>query len=193
MDFVRWAASSQDAADAFWPAGNYNSRRGYQKTRVCDLGFFMHKGHELAMLLRKAYLAFHRRANARIIRSGVTADQFVALTMIAQEEGITQVTLVERTASDPNTVAAILRLLERRGLVRREAHAMDGRARCVFLTKKGRSVQRKLTREADVMLAALWKSVGEEQRQVLLAALQKIHAHFAALPRRDEGKMADAN
>ena len=151
------------------------------KNTRCHQGFFMHKGHELAMLLRKAYLTFHRRANARIIRSGVTADQFVALTMIAQEEGITQVTLVERTASDPNTVAAILRLLERRGLVRREAHAVDGRARCVFLTKKGRSVQRKLTREADVMLAALWKSVEEEQRQVLLAALQNIHAHFAAL------------
>ena len=44
----------------------------------------MHRGHELAMLLRKAYLAFHRRANARIVRSGVTADQFVLLTMLAR-------------------------------------------------------------------------------------------------------------
>ena len=141
----------------------------------------MHQGHELAMLLRMAYLTFHRRANARIIPFGVTADQFVALTMLAQEEGITQVMLVERTASDPNTVAAILRLLERRGLVRREAHASDGRARCVFLTKKGRSIQKSLTREADVMLGELWISVTESERQVLLKALGKIHARFVAL------------
>src|SRR5687768_14119425 len=98
----------------------------------------MHRGHELAMLLRKAYLAFHRRANARIVKSGVTADQFVLLTMLAEEDGITQITAVERTASDPNTVTAMLRLLEQRGLIRREAHSEDGRARCVFLTNEGK-------------------------------------------------------
>jgi|SRR5436190_10278454 len=141
----------------------------------------MHQGHELAMLLRKAYLGFHRRANARIIKSGVTADQFVALTMLAQEEGITQVMLVERTGSDPNTVTAVLRLLERRGLVRREAHARDGRARCVFLTAQGRRVQRKLTREADVMLAALWNSIDPAARPTVLKALGQVHAYFASL------------
>jgi DNA-binding MarR family transcriptional regulator len=140
----------------------------------------MHQGHEFAMLLRKAYLTFHRRANARIIKSGVTADQFVVLTMLAQEEGVTQITLVERTASDPNTVAAILRLLERRGLVRREAHARDGRARCVFLASKGRRLQRKLTREADVMLAALWNAVDEATRPAVLRGLEQVHSYFSS-------------
>src|SRR5262245_5104065 len=168
-----WAATCKQRQEPFWllPEVQCKCRADLQFIRAAHPYPFqhrssrnMHRGHELAMLLRKAYLTFHRRANARIIKSGITADQFVALTMLAQEEGITQVTLVERTASDPNTVTAILRLLERRGFVRREAHASDGRARCVFLTKKGRSVQRKLTREADVMLAALWKCVDQEQR-----------------------------
>ena len=141
----------------------------------------MHQGHEFAMLLRKAYLTFHRRANARIIKSGITADQFVALTMLAQEEGITQITLVERTASDANTVTAILRLLERRGLVRREAHARDGRARCVFLTSKGRRLQRRLTEEADLMLAALWNSVDQAARPTVLQGLAQVHSHFSSL------------
>ncbi|MBI3462567.1 MAG: hypothetical protein HY000_05825 [Planctomycetes bacterium] len=35
----------------------------------------------LAMRLRGAYLTFHRRANAHFERSGVTADQFVMLTV----------------------------------------------------------------------------------------------------------------
>jgi DNA-binding MarR family transcriptional regulator len=139
----------------------------------------MHRGHELAMLLRKAYLAFHRRANARLVRSGVTADQFVLLTMLAEEDGITQITIVERTASDPNTVTAMLRLLEHRNLVRREAHSEDGRARCVFLTGQGRRTQRKLARQADVLLAEMWNAVDEKSRPILLSALRQVHDCFS--------------
>jgi MarR family transcriptional regulator, organic hydroperoxide resistance regulator len=160
----------------------------------------MHQGHELAMLLRKAYLTFHRRANARVIKFGVTADQFVVLTMLTQEEGITQITLVERTASDPNTVAAILRLLERRGLIRRETHAQDGRARCVFLTGEGRRIQRRVAREADRLLRAMWNAVDPAARQTMLRSLRQIHACFSIFsasktaangqPRRTSAKAA---
>jgi len=144
----------------------------------------MHQGHELAMLLRKAYLSFHRRANARAIKLGVTADQFVVLTMLIEKEGITQITIVERTASDPNTVAAILRLLEGRGLVRREAHAHDGRARCVFLTPAGRQMQRRVAKQANLLLAAMWNSVEEKSRPAVLAALRQILACFSSGPER---------
>jgi DNA-binding MarR family transcriptional regulator len=55
---------------------------------------------------------------------GITADQFVVLRVVGREPGITQIEIVKRTASDPNTVAAILRLLEQRDLVRRQPHAI---------------------------------------------------------------------
>ncbi len=101
----------------------------------------MHEGHELAMLLRKAYLSFHRRTNSWMLDHGVTADQFVLLTVVAREPGITQISIVERTSSDPNTVAAVLKRLEQRRLVRREAHGRDRRVRCVFLTAEGQRLQ----------------------------------------------------
>ena len=66
------------------------------------------------MWLRKGYLAFHRRVNAWMLNYGITADQFVVLRVVGREPGITQIEIVKRTASDPNTVAAILRLLEQR-------------------------------------------------------------------------------
>lgn len=154
----------------------------------------MHQGHELAMLLRKAYLSFHRRANARAIKLGVTADQFVVLTMLMEEEGVTQISIVERTASDPNTVAAILRLLEQGGLVRREAHAHDGRARCVFLTPAGRRMQRRVAKQANLLLAAMWNSVEEKTRPAVLTALRQILACFSAGPERGAGtKKLSAN
>src|SRR5262249_55467175 len=132
---------------------NYNSHASVG--RIGREFLRMSNGHELGMWLRKAYLSFHRRANARMLKHGITADQFVLLSVLVREEGITQITIVERTASDPNTVAAILGLLERRGLVRREAHARDRRARCVFLTAEGRRIQRRAAKDAEPLLAAL--------------------------------------
>jgi DNA-binding MarR family transcriptional regulator len=137
------------------------------------------QGHEFGMFLRKAYLSFHRRANALVLNHGVTADQFVLLSVVAREPGITQITIVERTASDPNTVAAILRLLEQRRLVRREVHALDGRARCVFLTVAGRRVQRRAARDAESILATLLGCAGDGDHNEIERFLQRVHQTFS--------------
>jgi DNA-binding MarR family transcriptional regulator len=131
------------------------------------------------MFLRKAYLSFHRRANALMLNHGVTADQFVLLSVVAREPGITQITIGERTASDPNTVAAILRLLEQRRLVRREPHARDGRARCVFLTAEGRRVQRRAAKDSGSILTALLDCVGDSDRSEIERFLQRVHQTFS--------------
>ena len=142
----------------------------------------MHEGHELGMLLRKAYLSFHRRANAWMLDHGVTADQLVLLIVVAREPGITQITIVERTGSDPNTVASILRRLEQRRLVRREAHASDRRVRCVFLTAEGRRVQQRVAEDAEPILAALWDCMADCDRSQIERFLQGVHQVFAVPP-----------
>jgi DNA-binding MarR family transcriptional regulator len=149
----------------------------------------MSEGHELGMWLRKAYLSFHRRANARMLKHGVTADQFVLLSVLAREEGITQVTIVERTASDPNTVAAILGLLERRGLIRREAHAQDRRARCVFMTAEGKRVQRRAAKESEPLLTALWDCMEGADRGQIERFLKRIHTVFSAAMTTANGQL----
>lgn len=111
----------------------------------------MASGHDLAMRLRVAYLALHRRTNAAFAGFGLTADQFVLLTALAEEGGATQKELVRRTGSDPNTMSEMLARLEARGLVLRKRHAADGRARSVSLTEEGRRVQALLW-EASVPL-----------------------------------------
>ncbi|MHB1557122.1 MAG: MarR family winged helix-turn-helix transcriptional regulator [Isosphaeraceae bacterium] len=100
-------------------------------------------GHELAMSLRAAYLTMHRRANVEFARFGLTADQFVILTALAEGGDVTQKELARRTASDANTMSEMLRRLERRGLVTRKRDEADGRARRVSLAASGREVQRR--------------------------------------------------
>jgi DNA-binding MarR family transcriptional regulator len=147
----------------------------------------VHEGHELGMLLRKAYLSFHRRANAWMLDHGVTADQFVLLTVVAREPGITQITIVERTGSDPNTVAAVLRRLEQRRLVRREAHACDRRARCVFLTAEGQRVQRRAAKDAEPIVATLRDCMADCDRSQIERFLQCVHQVFSVPPAEAHG------
>src|SRR5215203_7535335 len=98
----------------------------------------MNDGRELPRLLRAAYFGMHRVSDAHFARHGVTADQFVLLACLAEQDAIMQLDLARRASSDPSTVRAMLVLLEGRGLVAREPHPDDSRARAVTLTAKGR-------------------------------------------------------
>ena len=119
----------------------------------------MSASHELPIALRAAYLALHRRTEARFAKHGVTADQFVLLATLARGEALTQRELARRMPSDPSTVRAMLVLLERSGLVQRDAHPTDARARTVALTPAG---NRKFQQ--------LWKS-GQSIRDQMTATL----------------------
>lgn len=96
-------------------------------------------GHELAMALRCAYLSMHRQVDAHFAPLEVTADQFVVLAALARGDASTQRELVARTSSDPNTLRAMLVRLEQKGLIARQPHPTDRRARGVKLTAAGRS------------------------------------------------------
>src|SRR3954465_12038489 len=104
----------------------------------------MMTGHKVALALRAAYLALHRQTNDCFAKDGVTADQFVLLAALAEADAVTQQELVRRVGSDPSRVGALLLPREGRGLVPRQRHPADGRARCVTLTVKGRQVFKRL-------------------------------------------------
>ena len=140
----------------------------------------MNQSHELAISLRKSYLAFHRQANALMSEFGITADQFVILNVVANEPGLTQIELVERTASDPNTMAAIVRRLELRGLVVRRSHARDGRARCVSLTAAGRKLQERAYDGLESLRKALWECTEGASQKEIEDFLLHVHETFSA-------------
>lgn len=134
------------------------------------------------MWLRMAYLAFHRRVNSWMLAYGITADQYVVLRVVANEPGITQIDIVERTASDPNTVAAVLGLLERRNLIRRKSHARDGRMRCVFLTAAGIRLQQRIAKDSEGLRAMLRNCVAKDDSEQYGRFLQKVHEVFSTPP-----------
>jgi DNA-binding MarR family transcriptional regulator len=115
----------------------------------------MTTGHDLAMGLRAAYLLMHRQTNSFLAPFGMTADQFVLLSLLAERDGITQQELTQRASSDPNTIRAMLVRMENNGFIIRDQHPTDGRARKVTLTYKGRKTYAMLSSKIKPLQDAL--------------------------------------
>jgi DNA-binding MarR family transcriptional regulator len=134
----------------------------------------MSAGHDIAMALRAAYLALHRRSDAQFARYGVTADQFVLLSALAGGDAVTQRELARCTSSDPSTVRAMLLLLEKRGLVARTPHPTDGRARTVTLTPRGLRAHRALWAAGEAVRERLLEALGPGEPAALLDTLARL-------------------
>ena len=141
----------------------------------------MATGHDIAMGLRTAYLSMHRQTNSHLAPYKITADQFVILVLLAEQDRITQQQLARRANSDPNTIRAMLVLLENQGLVTREPHPVDGRARSVALTQMGRHTYAKLSKHIRSLQNQLLSLFQLEEAETVIDFLGRISeamAHF---------------
>lgn len=139
----------------------------------------MATGHDIAMGLRAAYARMHRQSNISVAGRGVTIDQFVLLTLLAEQDGITQQELVRRASSDANTVRAMLVLLEDGGLVAREPHPTDHRARQVTLTRRGRHTLDRLWTESEPVRQRLAAALTPTEADLLVDFLRRISEAMA--------------
>jgi DNA-binding MarR family transcriptional regulator len=96
------------------------------------------------------------------------------LWAVEKREGIRQNELADALFTDPNTVTAMLARLEKRGLVRREVCADDGRARRVRLTAAGRRMTRRLSDDWQPMRQKLQEVFAGEVGQEALRVLDEV-------------------
>lgn len=144
----------------------------------------MRHTRELPRLLRAAYFAMHRASDSHFTRHGITADQFVLLACLGEHDAVMQQDLVRRAASDPSTVRAMLVLLEGRGLVVRERHPADGRAREVSLTPKGRRIYERLWKSSEPIRVRLLAGFSEQEARALLKSLRRLIQNVASMDRQ---------
>lgn len=140
----------------------------------------MNAEHRLAMALREAYWTMHRQADACLQPLGVTANQFVLLSLLHDEDGITQRDLVERASSDPSTIRAMVVTLERKGLVDRKPHPRDGRAWCVRLSAKGRRTYENLWKNSESFRDRLRDIFEPGEGETLLRLLVRLSAAMSS-------------
>src|SRR5262247_2574515 len=90
--------------------------------------------------LRRAWYSLNQAFRHRIGHLGITPDQYSILRWLHEGDvrGLTQQTITDLMASDPNTITSILQRMEKSGLIARHAHESDKRARRVCIQPEGR-------------------------------------------------------
>ena len=96
----------------------------------------------LPPLLRRAWYSLNQAFRRRIAHLGLTPDQYSILRWLHEGDacGLTQQTITDLMASDPNTITSILRRMEKAGFLSRHPHETDRRARRARLEPKGHRI-----------------------------------------------------
>jgi DNA-binding MarR family transcriptional regulator len=139
----------------------------------------MNTGKGRKQLDRSAMHLLHRAGQcatdifvAEARASGLTPRQYAVLATIAEEEGLTQTDLVERTGIDRSTLADIAVRLLHRELIQRRRAKDDARAYAIKLTAQGAKALRDAEPAAAAADRRLLSPLPPAKRQDFLDLLQ---------------------
>ena len=127
-------------------------------------------------LLHRASQVVEEIFTAEIEIDRLTPRQLAVLVTVAQNEGLSQTGIVDRTGIDRSTLADIVRRLHKRGLLQRRRTKEDARAYAVKLTEEGRRVLRTaepITKRVDQRIL---DALPSKQRDQFMSALVSIVA-----------------
>jgi len=104
----------------------------------------------------------------------LTARQLAVLLAVAENDGLSQNDLVERTGIDRSTVADVVKRLKRKGLLQRRRTKEDARTYAVRLTEEGERVLRAAGPLAKRVDQRILNALPAKQRDEFMGALASI-------------------
>ncbi|AUQ49061.1 transcriptional regulator, MarR family [Phaeobacter inhibens] len=131
-------------------------------------------GYLINQLARLAFEGLRRE----IEPLGIVPGQFPALLALWQRDGQTQRELVAKTDVEQATMANTLNRMERDGLIVRQAHPEDGRARVIYLTEKAKTIRDQAYRAAGDVNGAMLADLSEVERRTFIDLLQRVVKTF---------------
>jgi DNA-binding MarR family transcriptional regulator len=126
------------------------------------------------VLLTRLSRVVYRRASEAVL--GMTLKEYMALTSLRDQKGVTQQALADALHLDPNNCVLLLNVLESGRLAERRRDPGDRRRHIVELTPAGRRAleraDRALESVEDEVLYALTRTERETLRGLLLRAVE---------------------
>jgi DNA-binding MarR family transcriptional regulator len=142
--------------------------------------FIFSKAEESSgFLLWQVTNLWQREIKKALEKYGLTHSQFVLLASIhwltLNDENVTQILLSNHTKIDPMTTSTVLRTLQSKGLINRQEHQTDTRAKTVQLTESGLLIIKEAVRTVelfDIQFFSTLKDHTTDIRRILLALLE---------------------
>jgi len=114
----------------------------------------------------------------------ITVEQWRVLVNLWNREGQSQRELAEATHKDKTGITRILHGMERRDLVVRIPDKADQRNKLIYLTRKGRELQKALVQYTQKTLDEALGGLSEEETEACKAVLSRVIRNLT-LPKED--------
>jgi DNA-binding MarR family transcriptional regulator len=124
------------------------------------------------MLLKRAEQAMVRTKSATLKPVGLTLGQYVALSELDGQEGITAATLARACLVTPQATMILLKTMEEQGLVSRSAHPRHPNVLELRITNVGREALHEARKRVDPVerrVSAAFSSMELETLRTLLS------------------------
>ncbi|MFC4057141.1 MarR family winged helix-turn-helix transcriptional regulator [Planomonospora corallina] len=136
---------------------------------------------DLSFLLDHAGHVLRTRMAAALAEIGLTPRMHCVLVHALQEER-TQIQLAELGDMDKTTMVVTVDALEEAGLAERRPSSTDRRARIVSVTEKGAETAKRSQEIVDDVHRAALGTLPDDEREVLVRALNRLVAGHLAVP-----------
>lgn len=128
-------------------------------------------------LLLKAGVHMHAVFDESLSALGLTGREFLVLSFVRSEEGLSQQDLSRRLGLDPTIIVGLVDSLEDRALVSRARDPSDRRRYLLSLTSAGDDLQRRAEAAARRAEAEFLDGLGDAERSRLRALLHEVMRH----------------
>ncbi len=122
--------------------------------------------------LKRAQHSLRLRMDEALKGIGITTPQYAAMSVLAEQPGLSNAQLARRSFLTPQTMNQILVRLEALGLVERREHPEHGRVLQAYLTQDGERLRSECDGTVATVEARMVSELSEEEQRRLLEALR---------------------
>ncbi len=130
------------------------------------------------MLISEISKLFHDQMNQNSEELGFKNGYRQILRHLARKDGVTQIDLVRATHLKAPTISVTLKKMEEEELVRREVDKKDQRQTHVYMTEKGRTMERAFFGKIIETENVLLRDISAEEKESLCTILKKMRVNL---------------
>jgi DNA-binding MarR family transcriptional regulator len=130
-----------------------------------------------SILFGRTHSAFNRALlnNFRKNNITLTKEQWTILRVLWLDDGCSQQTLADRTYKDKPGITRLIDNLEKESLVERRPDAKDRRLNLIFLTPKGKNIEKAVMEIVNQTLENSIKGIDPENLKIVKETFQQIY------------------
>jgi DNA-binding MarR family transcriptional regulator len=142
---------------------------------------YSHLQNSLGLMIYRTALSLKSALQRCFKENGfaITAEQWVIMRHLWEEEGISQREIGEKAAKDKPNITRMLDALEKKRLIFRQPDPRDRRKFCVYLTKEGKQLHERLLPLAQTLRERITRSLSQPEIDRIKETLGKINQNIS--------------